>query len=229
MKNISTCLAFLILFVLAACHHDADLGFAPPRPSPPPPGWGCSYDTIYFRNSVYPVILSGCARSKCHDQTTHKGDLILDNYSEIAALVTPFYPEKSVLYKMLYSNSEGRMPPDAPLSDEGKSIIYWWISQGAFNNGCDSTGCDSLNVTYTGSVNPIVQAWCVTCHSGSKPAGGIGLETYDEVVTAANSGRLMGAIRQEPGFKPMPDPGTVKLSPCEINLFAKWIQIGMPL
>jgi len=220
---------FLGMFLFQACYHDANLNFEPARPSPPPPGWKCSMDTIYFRNSVYPVILSGCARSKCHDQITHKSGLVLDNYQDVITLVTPFDPQDSRLYRKLFSNSQGRMPPDAPLDAEGKSILYWWIAQGAFNNSCDSTGCDSLNVTYTAAISPILQSWCVACHSGSNPGGGLGLGTYDQVVAAANGGRLLGAIRQDPGYAPMPKPGTVKLSPCELNLFAKWIRIGMPL
>jgi hypothetical protein len=228
MKSLFRCLLILIPVIFAGCHHNADLNFDPPRPAPPPPGWKCSTDTVYFRNSVFPVVLSGCARTGCHDQTTHKSGHVLDNYADIYAMVNPFNPQQSKLYKLLYSNSNGRMPPDVPLNAEGKSIIYWWIKQGAFNNGCDSTGCDTLNVTWSKSVNPVIQNWCVTCHSGSNPGGGYGLETYDEVVACANSGRLMGAIRQEPGFSAMPKPGTMKLSTCEINLFAIWIRTGKP-
>jgi hypothetical protein len=36
----------------------------------------------------------------------------------------------------------------------------------------------------------------------------------------------MGAIRQETGYYPMPK-GT-QLSPCDIALFQKWINRGMP-
>lgn len=228
MKYLSLLMLFILWITLPSCHHDANLDFVPALPTAPPPGWKCSIDTIYFRNSVYPVILSSCAKSKCHDQTSHRSDLVLENYNEIYALVLPFNPQESKLYKMLYSNSDGRMPPDAPMDAEGKSIIYWWIAQGAFNNGCDSTGCDSSNVTYNASVSPIIQSWCLSCHSGSNPGGGFGLENYNQVVSAANSGRLMGAIRQEAGYSPMPQPGTVKLSTCDINLFAKWIRTGMP-
>jgi hypothetical protein len=129
---------------------------------------------------------------------------------------------------MLFSNSQGRMPPDAPFSTEQKSIIYWWIKQGGYNNRCDSTGCDSTNVTYTKSIEPILQAWCVGCHSGSKPANGLSLDTYDNAKACAQGGRLMGAIRHETGYFPMPNTGGM-LSPCEIDLFQKWIDLKEPL
>jgi hypothetical protein len=77
------------------------------------------------------------------------------------------------------------------------------------------------------SINPIIQAWCIGCHGGSKPASGLSLETYEEVVACASSNRLMGSIRQESGFAPMPNGGG-KLSSCEIALFQKWINIGTP-
>ncbi len=223
-------LSLLILapvFIFSYCLHDADLTVAPPKPPEPGTEFKCSHDTIYFQNSVLPVVLTGCAKSNCHDQATSKGDHVLDSYTGIHNLVIPFDPQNSKLYSVLFSNSLGRMPPDKPFTPEQKSIIYWWIKQGGFNNHCDSTGCDSTNVTYTHSINPIIQAWCIGCHSGSSPANNLRLETFSQVVDCANSGRLMGAIRHDNGFKAMPNGGN-KLSVCEINLFQKWINIGKP-
>jgi hypothetical protein len=228
MRNLKRMLLYMALMFNLACYHDADLSFEPPRPDPPPPGFLCAPDTVYFANTVYPVILTSCATSGCHDQSTQKGGLELDTYPWISTLVVPFNPQASELYIRLFSNSGGRMPPDAPLSQEKKSIIYWWIAQGGYNNRCDSAGCDSLNVTYTSTINPIIQLWCIGCHSGSKPGGNILLETYDQVVAAANSGKLMGAIRWESGFAQMPKAGG-PLSPCNIDLFEKWIRTGKPM
>lgn len=228
MKISSFKLLFLILSLsFVSCHHNADLTIEPPKPAPPGPEFKCSHDTIYFRNSVYPVVLSECGKSGCHDQTSSKGDRVLDNYTDIYRLIVPFDPQSSKLYKVLFSNSQGRMPPNSPLSTEQKSIIYWWIKQGGYNNKCDSAGCDSANVTYTASINPILQAWCVGCHSGSSPANGLSLDTYDNAKACAQGNRLMGSILQDPGYKAMPNGGA-KLSSCEISLFQKWILLGEP-
>ncbi|MBE0648164.1 MAG: hypothetical protein IH596_10300 [Bacteroidales bacterium] len=226
------CQPYAITFILAtaflaSCHHDADLTIAPPKPPPPGFEFKCSHDTIYFHNFVLPVIISGCAKSGCHDEATKKAGLFLGNYESIISQVTPFDPQESDLYKVLFSNSERRMPPGTPLNMNQKSIIYWWIAQGAYNNRCDSIVCDSSNVTYASSIAPISQAWCTGCHGGSKPANNLLLETYDEMVACANSGRLMGALRHESGFFPMPQGG-LTLSPCEINLFQIWINTGKP-
>lgn len=215
------------VIVFPFCHHDADLNFEPPKPPEPGPEFKCSHDTVYFQNSVFPVILTGCARSGCHDQATQKGDLVLDDYSSIYRLVRPFDPRHSELYIRLFSNSGGRMPPDNPLNLDQKSIIYWWIAQGAYNNGCDSVGCDSSDVTYASALKPIINRWCIACHSGSKPSGGKSLASYNDVVASASGGRLMGALRHEQGYSAMPKGGYT-LSPCEINLFEKWIGTGKP-
>jgi hypothetical protein len=220
-------LTFILALIITSCHHNADLSVAPPRPIPPGPEFLCSHDTIYFRNSVLPVILTGCARVGCHDEASHKSNKVLDNYAGIINLVTPFDPQNSKLYLVLFSYSEGRMPPSTPFNLNQKSIIYWWIAQGAYNNTCDSAGCDSSNVTFTSSISPIVANWCLGCHGGSSPAYGISLETYNDVVACANSNRLMGALRHQTGFYPMPKGGE-SLSPCEINLFQDWINLGKP-
>jgi len=228
MKRSFFFLLFLLsVFLFSYCHHDADLNFEPPKPPEPGSEFKCSHDTIYFQNTVFPLVLTGCAKSGCHDQGTQKSELVLDNYNSIYRLVKPFDPQNSELYIRLFSNSAGRMPPDNPFTLDQKSIIYWWIKQGAYDNGCDSAGCDSTNVTYTKSIQPIINMWCLSCHSGSNPSNGLSLETYDQVVACANSGRLMGALRHELGYFAMPQGGT-SLSTCEINLFQKWINIGKP-
>ena len=220
-------IVFFLSVILLSCHHKADLSIAPPKPLPPGPEFKCSHDTIYFRNTVLPVILSGCAKTGCHDETSHKSNHILDNYAGIISLVKPFDPQNSKLYTVLFSGSQERMPRGTPFTIDQKSIIYWWIAQGAYNNKCDSAGCDSTIVTYTATIAPICAAWCTGCHGGSNPANGLSLESYDQVVACANSSRLMGALRHDNGFYPMPKGGEM-LSPCEINLFQKWINIGKP-
>ncbi len=221
-----TVLLVILLVTIVACHHKADISTAPPVPPPPGPEFKCSHDTIYFQNTVFPIILTGCAKSGCHDAATHKGGHTLDSYAGIYKLVVPFNPQSSKLYTVLYSGDGERMPPGTPFTADQKSVIYYWIKQGAYNNRCDSAGCDSTNVTYTLSISPIIQSWCLGCHSGAAPSHGLSLETYADVVACANSNRLMGAIRKETGYSAMPVGGT--LSPCEIALFQKWINLGKP-
>jgi len=57
-------------------------------------------------------------------------------------------------------------------------------------------------------------------------SGGFSYETYDGVVLAVNSGRFLGAVKQQAGFVKMPQVGN-KLSDCEIRQIEKWIAAGM--
>jgi hypothetical protein len=218
-------LLFLLVFLLESCHNKADLSIAPPFPSQSP--WlKCSKDTIYFQNSVLPVVINSCAKSGCHDAGSNKHEIVLDNYPAIYNLVTPNDPVSSRLYTVLFSFGEQRMPPGERLSVNQEALIYYWILQGAVNNKCEPAGCDSSHVTYDSTIIAIVQSWCTACHGGSNPAYGISLTTYDQVKAAVNNGRFMGAIRQETGFYAMPKGS--QLSPCDIALFQIWINKGMP-
>ncbi len=91
-----------------------------------------------------------------------------------------------------------------------------------------STTCDLTNVTFSGTVVPILQASCLSCHSNSRAASsgaGIKLENYSDVVTTASNGQLMGAINHLNGYAAMPQGGG-KLTDCEISKLQKWIDNG---
>ena len=218
-------IAFFML-LLAGCHHSADLSIEPSQPAQDP-DLLCSADTVYFQNTVFPIINAGCATTGCHDAATHKGGHTLDNYNDIVKMVHPFDPQASKLYTILFSNSEGsRMPPKTPFTSDEKSVIYWWIKQGAHNNNCANVACDSTIVTYTTKIKPIVDKWCIGCHAENSPTSGISLGNYDQMVACVNSGRLMGSLRHEPDFSPMPKSG--QLSVCSVNLFQIWINNNTP-
>lgn len=91
-----------------------------------------------------------------------------------------------------------------------------------------STSCDLSNVTFSGTLKPIIQASCLSCHSNSTASssgGGIRLENYADVKSSA-SGRLMGAVNHLSGYVAMPQGGG-KLTDCEISQLQKWIDNGM--
>jgi uncharacterized membrane protein len=92
-----------------------------------------------------------------------------------------------------------------------------------------STSCDLENVTFSATIKPILQASCYSCHSNSNyvnSGSGIKLENYEDVKIQASS-RMMGAIKHDPGYVPMPLNGG-KLPDCEINKIQRWIDNGMP-
>ncbi len=87
--------------------------------------------------------------------------------------------------------------------------------------------CDTTNVTFSQTVLPVLQSHCTGCHSGSAPSGNISIVNYNDVVLLVHSGRLLGTIRHEQGYSPMPKGGN-KLSNCDIAKLEKWISDGMP-
>jgi hypothetical protein len=124
---------------------------------------------------------------------------------------------------------EDQMPPypNAPLDAGVKASILKWIQQGAKNNSCIASGCDTTNVKYSTHIKPLIQTNCQGCHSGANPGGGLELVTYEGVKAVAQNGKLVGSISHLPGYKPMPQNGN-KLSDCDIRKVQLWISNGTP-
>lgn len=195
-------------------------------------GQECDPDTIYFQNEILPLLMSSCGVTGCHDPGTAEDGIILTDYASImqTADVRPGDPEGSDLYEVLTeTDPDKRMPPPPrqPLNAAQIAKIEKWILQGAQNNTCESTTCDTLNVTFSGQIFPVIQNTCLGCHSGSNPSGDLLLTNHSQIAAAAASGRLMGSIKHENGYSPMPQNGA-QLNECVISQFEKWIANGTP-
>ena len=192
----------------------------------------CSPDTAYFQQQVLPIFISNCTVGGYHDAITQQHGVNLTTYTNIITTgdVRPFNPSGTKLWKKINeTNPSDRMPPPPrnPLTTAQKDIIYKWIMQGAKNNSCQASACDSANITFSGTIRSIMNNKCVGCHSGSSPQGNINYSTYAGVKAKVDDGRLWGAINHLPGYSPMPKGGS-KLSDCEIKQFQKWISAGAP-
>lgn len=89
--------------------------------------------------------------------------------------------------------------------------------------------CDTVNVTFSLSVRPLLENYCYSCHSNSTSSfgGNIRLEDYADVKARADNGSLLGSISHAGGFSPMPK-GAAKLQVCQIAIVQKWIDAGAP-
>lgn len=88
--------------------------------------------------------------------------------------------------------------------------------------------CDTLNVTFSGTVTTMLANSCLSCHSNTTAASsgnGIRLQDYADVKSRAVS--VEGAIKHSGGYSPMPKNGG-KLKACTISQFDVWIKNGMP-
>ena len=118
-------------------------------------------------------------------------------------------------------------PPAAPMTDTQLALIAKWIGQGAIENSCLYSGCDTTNVKYSTHIKPLIENTCQGCHSGASPGGGIDLATYSGIKTIADNGKLFGSVSQLSGFSAMPKNGN-KLTDCQINMINIWISQGAP-
>jgi hypothetical protein len=182
----------------------------------------CDPDTVYFTNTILPLVLSNCAMSGCHDATTHAEGVRLYDYAHISNYVTPGSPNNSELYAVLFDG----MPPSGPLSAAERNQIYTWIMQGGLNNSCIADCDPNATISYAALLWPIVQANCTGCHSGSNPSGGVSLTNYATVSASANNGSLMNTLTGN-GASIMP-PSTSGLPACQIEQFQSWVDAGAP-
>ncbi|MEZ4957811.1 MAG: hypothetical protein R2825_29910 [Saprospiraceae bacterium] len=182
-------------------------------------------ETIYFQEDIFPVIVTSCTQSGCHNATDREQGYDLTNYQGILEIVKPGDYKGSELYKSLVKPL-GYMPENADrLSDDVITSIALWIEQGALDNSSGGSGCNTDNVTYGNTVTTIIATWCYACHAGSNPVGLIRLDSYAAVKAAVNDGKLLGTIRHDAGFKAMPDGGG-KLPDCDIEQIEKWVNDG---
>ncbi|MHC1707664.1 MAG: c-type cytochrome domain-containing protein [Bacteroidales bacterium] len=234
MKRVLTMFLLGLTFIpvyLVSCKHE-------PLPGPegqdttnnPIISTNCDPDTVYFQNDILPLIQSSCAKSGCHDAATQADGVYLGTYASImnTGKIKPGNPNDSELYEVITENDPDKImppPPNQPFSQAQINLIYTWIQQGAKNNQCNNQACDSVNVTFSGQIFPMIQASCLGCHSGGNPGGGISLGGYNDIKNNATA--ILGSISWASGFTAMPQNGS-KLSPCKIAQFNRWIQLGTP-
>lgn len=238
LKKIFPAHLFLILIILYSCKHEPDFIAAAITDNPTGSnnennndtiGTSCNKDTVYFVQQVLPILQSSCALSGCHDAITHKEDVRLDNYVNIISTggINVSNSANSKIYRVMVKSGEERMPPSpaTAMTSTQLAIISKWISQGAKNNSCNDSGCDTTKLKYSTHIKPLIQNNCQGCHSGAAPGGGIELETYTGVKAIADNGKLFGSISHITGYKPMPQNGN-KLPDCQINIVKIWINQG---
>ena len=85
--------------------------------------------------------------------------------------------------------------------------------------------CDTSSISYSNQVTSILLANCTSCHKQGLASGNIALDNYAGVIQVVNNGKLVGAIDQEAGFRPMPQ-NAPQLSECDRTIIKKWISNG---
>jgi uncharacterized membrane protein len=180
---------------------------------------------ICFERDILPIFNSKCAMSGCHDAGTSAEGYTLDNYKNILSDgIVKGKPNKSEIYESI---ADGEMPPknSTKLSETEKQLIYDWIVGGAKNGINCASVCDSAVSGFASTIQPMMNKYCVGCHSTSNPSAGVDVSNYVGVKASVSKG-LMNSLEHN-GYYPMPKGGS-KLSACEINQVKNWIQRGTP-
>jgi hypothetical protein len=92
----------------------------------------------------------------------------------------------------------------------------------------EPVACDTLNITFSGTIKPLLANNCLKCHSNALAAvnaDNIRLEDYADVNNMAPS--ISGAINRTGSFSPMPK-NEAKLNACLIKQFDIWLNSGSP-
>jgi hypothetical protein len=90
-----------------------------------------------------------------------------------------------------------------------------------------TNNCDTINVTYSNQVAPILTKNCAFsgCHNTATKSAGYAYDSYSETKVSVTNNALIGSIKHLSGFSSMPKGG-VKLSNCDINKIQAWINQG---
>ena len=91
-----------------------------------------------------------------------------------------------------------------------------------------SSSCDTINVTFSAKIAPILSNNCLSCHSNATAASAgnnIRLQDYNDV--KARTSAIAGSIKHTGTYSPMPKNGG-RLNTCSITLVDIWIRNGAP-
>lgn len=189
----------------------------------------CDPNTVYFQNTVFPLLVSYCTTAGCHDAVTLENGVGLFSYASIMQQVDPGNPGNSDLWDNGIVDNNDPMPPSGSpqLTAAQEQAIYNWILQGAPNNGCND--CDTTNVTYSADIAPIFSAKCTGCHGGSAPDGNLDLTQWSTCNMIAVNTMLEGSIKHLGNYSHMPPYEDDSYLPaCDIHKFMIWARNGAP-
>jgi hypothetical protein len=206
MKIKLTCIIILTSILLSTCTKDV---YNP---------------DVCFQENVLPIFVSNCTSGGCHVSGGGAAGYDLSNYDGIMKGIKPKHPLRSEIYKVI-SGKNATMPVGYRLNRKEIAYIEMWIKMGS-PNSANCQNCDTSNFSYSNRVKPLIDKWCVSCHSVGNPGGGYDLSSYSGLVVSVTNNRLLGSLKYSPGFSPMPPNSG--LSSCDINAIEKWVNAGYP-
>ncbi|MFT6337087.1 MAG: hypothetical protein ACI86M_003629 [Saprospiraceae bacterium] len=95
----------------------------------------------------------------------------------------------------------------------------------------DPTVCETEGLTYDNWAKEYINGSCATsgCHNADFLANSVPftMHNYEAAKASIDAGRILGAMKREAGFSPMPK-NEEKASDCDISKMEAWIAGGAP-
>lgn len=104
----------------------------------------------------------------------------------------------------------------------GISGCYYDVESDVYPSG---QVCDSLAISFSMDVFPIISNKCLGCHDASSNSGGITIETYSQLKAQVDNGALSCTVNHLSGCTSMPQDAP-QLPECELKAINVWINEG---
>lgn len=106
------------------------------------------------------------------------------------------------------------------------SGCYYDIEQDLYGG---ESPCNTIDVNFSGVVNPIIANNCLSCHNVGLANGNVRLDSYTEIKKYVDNGKLLSSIkRDEINAKAMPPVPAAPLGNCQVEQIEVWINAGAP-
>jgi len=177
---------------------------------------------VSFVKYVAPILNSKCV--SCHGASPQAG-LRLNTYEGMkkggrsGPLLIPGNARNSLfMLRLCTPNAKARMPRNQDALTVGeKNVLGLWIQQGArYDAEHEDTELDELieppddlpalqgwrptgkeSVSFQRNISPWMVTYCLRCHTGKNPKGGLSLDSYDALMRGGDSGPVIKLRRPE--------------------------------
>jgi hypothetical protein len=162
------------------------------------------------------VLQTHC--SSCHLGGNNQGGINFDKYAQVKHLVDTGL----LLGAIRWDPGSKKMPfGGLKIPDCDIKIIEKWKATGYTDT------CALSNVTFSGTILPLLDQYCGKCHLNGETQGNLSLDLYEDVKKKMVDGSLLGSIQWKGNYKRMPDKAP-RMAICDIKTFEKWYADGMP-
>ena len=195
-------------------------------------------DEVCFEADILPIFQTSCAISGCHDNSGGESEYIFNSFEGIQQAVVPGNPKASPAYKSLVNkwSGEDMMPPNQPLSEENRTLIRVWISQGARRTSCvpiDSATYSNPKACFQRDIIPVLLSSCAIsgCHDAITAEEEFKFIDYPNVLRAVSAynptnSKLYEVITRTDLEDRMPPPPYNALPEQQIDSIYSWIKNG---